>query len=454
MAKQNPRAGDLFSAMMFFFVMATIAASLSGISARAEEVSPFSGRLYTDQYFYTQGPQSGNPEQSSLSAWLAYTNQFDQGTWNGWGVKAIGQLDYFDKSLDGEKNNTVETHLREGYVSYVTNGSDLRVGQQIIPWGKSDGVNPTDYFTAKDYTILNPDDEVRRFGAPGVNFSFTPDSGNSPFTFQFVGQAFYPQTKLLIPDQVIPASVRFQKYATAPDPFTAGAMEFGIKASYLKSNYDFSLSFYQGYAHMPEYIFNPRNSQIYPINPQETAVGGDGSFTYGDYIIRLETALHLPQYGTAQDPNFGLVQPDHWDSVVGVERPVFTDFRIQVQALYRYQLYYRDPSTYQNANPTLQAIQQTVGRANTLILNYLEQSNLGATFRFGYANEASDWGADIFLIGYFTSNDFLFRPQVSYKVREGLKLMLGADLYGGSPGQTFGALKDDSDVFFEAKYLF
>jgi hypothetical protein len=412
--------------------------------------STLNGRIYTDHYLYTSGSKPGSFEQSSLSGWIDY----DQHHETGFGVRAIGQFDLIATSITEPDQPRLIAHLREGYASYLGTGLEVRVGQQIIPWGKSDGVNPTDYFTAKDYTLLNPDDEIKRQGAIAASVSFTPESGASPFTFQFVTLANYPQSKLLIPDQAIPSGVSFQKYPDSPTPFLTKNFEFGGKLSYQKSDFDCSISAFSGYSAFPEYLVDRSNFSVKPINPAEKAVGGDASFTVGSYVIRLETALHLPENGSASDPMAGLVQPNHWDSVVGAERPIGDDFRIQAQFLMRWYTDYTDP-VIDSGNAKLNQLILGVAQANSLILNYQYQSNPGATFRFSYANDHSNWNADLFLIGYFAKNqDFLLRPQVGYTPITNLKLALGADLYGGDASRPLGALKSRSATFFEARYLF
>ncbi len=441
--------------------LCSILISLSALTSGAASTStdpnkktydfPFNGRIYTDHYLYTQGNQAGEFEQNSYSLWL----ELDSRTNRGFGAHIVGQADALPNSPDSPHQYSWNYQIREGYLSNTTEGTDLRIGQQIIPWGKSDGVNPTDYFSAKNYVVMNPDEEVKRIGAPAANFLFTPQSGTSPLSFQFVFQAFYPQTKMLIPDAAIPTGLAFSRDPPPPSAFSPDAMEYGLKIAYLKSNYDLSLSFFHGFSHMAEYVFDPAQGLIYAINPALNAVGGDLSFTLGDYIFRGESALLLPENGSDQDPLFGLVEPDHWDSVIGIERPFFTDFRIQFQMLYRYHLYFISPNSYSNPNPTMTRIQQGVGNGNALILNYLDQSTLGTTFRFAYANETSNWTADLFLIGYFGSGqDYLIRPQIGYKPIEGIRLTTGADLYGGSINRPLGALKDKSAYFLEAKYTF
>ncbi len=419
--------------------------------AQDETAFPLSGRLYTDHYVFTSGENSRRLAQSSLSAWLEYNLKLNESM----SAKALSQTDLFYRDLNHPDRPSANFQLREGFISYQTEGSDLRVGQQIIPWGKSDGINPTDYFTAKNYTLLNPDDEVKRLGAPAINWNYTPLAGNSPFSFQGVIQAFYPQTRFIIPDSVIPVGLNVNRYPKDPTPFSSESMEYGFKISYLQSNYDVSISAFHGFAHFPQYVFDFSRQSVDAVNPRETAVGSDASFTASDLIIRLETALHMPVNGKDSDPLFGIVEPWHWDSVIGIERPVLDDFRLQVQLLYRWHLYYSDGPYTRGASPLINQIQQGVARANQTLLNFRRRGNPGATFRFGYANESSKWTADLFLVGYFAiGQDFLLRPQVGYTPYSNLKLMAGMDLYGGDTSGPLGALHAQSDAFFEAKYLF
>jgi hypothetical protein len=59
------------------------------------------------------------------------------------------------------------------------------------------------------------------------------------------------------------------------------------------------------------------------------------------------------------------------------------------------------------------------------------------------------------MVGYFAGGEsFLLRPQIGYTPVTNLKLVTGADLYGGNPNRPLGALKDRSHAFFEAKYVF
>lgn len=435
------------TAFLLFIAFFNLAHADDSVNA----ASLFSGRVFTDQYARLNKDTANTDTiaQSNFTAWLELNTHREDNL----NAHLVAAQSLFFKSMEYPKTVRGTLKLREGYVSYSNQSLEAKLGQQIIPWGKSDGVNPTDYFTAKDYTVYNPDDEVRRQGAPGASLSYTPSEGASPLNFTAVVQGNYPRARLLIPDSSIPTGINFEKYPSDRFLVSANTTEFGFKIAYLKSDYDFSVSAFRGFAQMPHYEFN--GTKIYSVNSRETAFGGDASFTAGDYIIRFESAFHFPDDGKNTDMRYGLVEPWHWDSVVGAERPLWTDFRLQLQVLYRYHFYYQSPDSYHFVLPLVTGLQRSIGKANALMLNYLERGTPGATFRFGYQPENGDFSADLFFMGYFGSkNDFALRPQVGYKAMEGLKLALGADIYGGAENRPLGSLKHFSVAFFEAKYVF
>ena len=59
-------------------------------------------------------------------------------------------------SIDAEKNWTIPSEdgfsVREAWLEHVGDGWDLRLGRQLIIWGKADGVRITDNICPTDYT--------------------------------------------------------------------------------------------------------------------------------------------------------------------------------------------------------------------------------------------------------------------------------------------------------------
>jgi hypothetical protein len=415
----------------------------------------FHGKAFTDLYGFMQGPRSGEILQSNFSFWPELEAKFNE-QWSG---RAQAAINVYFKNLRQPERTSADFLLREGYVTYQKSGWEIRAGQQIIPWGKSDGINPTDYFTAKDYTFYNPDDELRRRGELSLSLSMTPNQGDSPWNLQAVFQARYPQTRLLIPDLVIPAGLAFEKYAPESRYFHPEDMQAGVRAQYLGTGVDFSVSAFRGTSTFPQYQFNPGGGvsapRIEAYHPQQTAFGGDLSFNLGESsTVRLETAVLLPDNGGENDIFFGLVQPHHWDTVLGLERAFGEAWRVTGQFFVRYHLVYREPELFNDGNPVTTGIQQSVGRANALVLNFPARTVPGTTLRVAYADPSSAWTVEAFLVGYFTEEaGYLFRPSIGYKPLDDLKLTAGAEIYGGDPEQTLGALRDRSAMFGEVKYF-
>ncbi len=424
------------------------AQAFAEIEPPSDKTFSMGGRVYTDHYYYTS---ASTLAQSSTSFWLDLESKSEKGV----SARFVGELNVFAKSVENPNRLSLFSQIREAYLSYFGDGFDLRLGQQIIPWGKSDGINPTDYFTAKNYSVLNPDDEVKRVGAPSLNISFTPEAGVSPFTFQFIFQAYYPQTKLLIPTSVIPSGLRVETVPRAPSAFSKQAMEYGGKISFQKSDYDFSISAFRGYSSVPQFVFNRGSNTVESVNFAENAFGADASFSARDYVVRFESAFHFPENGGDRDPLYGFVEPVHWDSVVGVERPFLNDFRIQFQFLYRYHLYYRDSVVVSSGNPVLDQIMAGVAKANSTLLNYQRRGNPGSSLRLSFSPENSHWSTDVFMVGYFAEGqDYLLRPEVGYTPIDNLKFLMGLDLYGGDSTRPLGVLHERSDLFVEGKYIF
>ena len=397
---------------------------------------PVTGKIFSDIYIPVQSIDTSSYRQVSASAWLQGDPKLGE---NGY-ARFILTADTLDSSA-----NSPSAHLglREGYVGYAKNGWEFRLGRQLIPWGKSDALNPTDYLSAKNYALFNPDDEVRRIGSTSLWLNWTPDQGASPLSVTVVATPAFPQSHLLIPSSAIPAGFTLLASPQIP-PSTFGNTETAIKLAYTGNAWDASLSAFRGYNPMPEFaIFNTSGSPLQPLvtlvqtfHPIRAA-GGDASLTFGKWIGRAETAYFWTQNDDGTQP---LVQPSHWDSVLGLERPLGDDFRFQVQGIYRYHPNFQEPTT--------------VAKANALLLGYQEKSRPAATLRLAYSNEANGWDAELFLMANFSGGDYLTRPKVTYAWTDAVKSTAGVEYYGGPDDRPLGALKPYNSVFIEGKYVF
>lgn len=433
---------------------------LSG-TVRAEGASPqapgpsgqgLTGRVFSDVYVPNRDRENRPFTQASTSLWLqARPKLGDYASAN-----FLLEGDAMESASDGSSSPALRTTLREGYVSYAASGFEFRAGKQIIPWGKSDGVNPTDVLSAKDYTFMNPDEEVRRLGATSFWLSFAPNTGVSPWVLQAVWTPVFPQSKLLISPSSIPSGVAVG--ATQTPTFTFANSEQAGRVTYNGSGWDASLLAFRGWSHLPEFAETGRSGtatsfvlQLSPTYRRVRVLGADGSYAFENWVFRAESAYFWTENDDGTDPTR---MPSHWDSVLGLERPVWDDFRIQGQVLWRFIPRYTAPADVGGEDATAIAVNQNVAFTNAQVLNYQEKSRPGATLRVSYSSEKSDWEPEVFVMGNFVGGDFLLRPKLAYRWTEALRMTLGIDHYGGADDRPLGALKHFNATYAELKYTF
>ena len=193
---------------MFFIFILVFLSSL----ARAD-LLPLTGKVFSDIYIPTANRFPDQTlEQLSTSLWLETSPQFNESL----SSKFVYQGDGFegqDSSVAGDSQSThLQSTLREGYVSFTKPGWDIRFGEQIISWGKSDFINPTDFHSAKNYTFFNPDDEVRRIGSLSLQGIHTFNEGDSPFSLTVIWTPIFAKGKILFPPALTPSNI----YARRP----------------------------------------------------------------------------------------------------------------------------------------------------------------------------------------------------------------------------------------------
>lgn len=413
-----------------------------------------SGKLFSDIYVPYKEPGRNNLRQFSESAWFnldAKVNEFNS-------AHIEITADHYEHSSRTDlPTSQLELGLREGFINYrLKNGMEFKAGKIIIPWGKADGLNPTDFLTAKNYTFANPEEEYKRIGAGAIEWIFTPMQGTSPFTYTLVFIPKSPYSKLLIANNTLPSSFTLGSYQ-APSA-TINNSEQAIKIAYNQSSWDLSISGYRGYNHMPEFVLgsvggtalSPTFSLYQTIRKQQ-AIGNDFSISFDNWIIRQEAAYVWTENNSGENP---MTIPKHIEGVVGIEKPLFTDFRFQAQYFARFFPNLKGPADAPGANAIEKAGNQAVASTNALLLNYQNRYRPTTTLRFGYNHPSLTWDAEIFGAYNFIGGDSLLRPKASYLFTDAFRLTLGADRYAGPSDRPFGSLTSFNCIFLEAKYTF
>lgn len=399
----------------------------------------------------TSDPLDDRLQQVSVSAWLRAHPRLGPSTY----AHVVGTVDTIATSVLVDE--PVRGRLREAYVDSSGHGLEVRLGQQIVPWGNADGFNPTDLVSSSDYTFFASDTEVRRLGTPMLWASYSPLEGASPFRFEAVAVPVFTSTRPLIPPDLVPEGV-VDEGLERPEPSLANA-EVAGRIAYAGSMWDLALMGFHGWNHVPQYELRSYSATQVNVGRRHRghdAVGMQASVSSGSWVFRMESAYVWTDNGDGSDPER---QPSHWDSVAGVERPLFERVRVQGQLVVRYHPTLRSIGEIRGTDPIDTALRKEVTRANAILLNYRFRTWPVATLRLAYATQSRVFEAEVFGAAQLVREDgedvdFFVRPQLTWAASDALRWRLGAEIYEGANDGVFGALDPFSGVYTEGEFLF
>ena len=406
-----------------------------------------SGKLFTHLFApFTRAPLDDSLRQLSASLWVS-------------GKASLGEVatarftltgDAFQARLGSAEH--FRARIREAYFLYASSGLELRVGQQVLPWGNADGHNPTDFLGARDYAFFASEDELRRLGSLTAQAAWTPHSGSAPFTFTLSWTPIAPRSRLLVPASALPEGLLVLE-PSAPGAALSGS-SFALKASYLGSGWDASLVGFHGWAHLPTLELagiDAAGVSVRPVNQRLTAVGGEASFSLEKWIFRVEGVWRATADGDGSDP---LVEPAGIDAVAGLERPVGERLRVHAQLLWRHYPSLRSPETIDTGDPLETEAMRGIARANALLHNYPDQNRPATSLRLTFNTPDEDLEISMLGLVNWVGRDWFVRPSIVYRFAETGSCALGVDFYGGPVDRPLGSMEEFRSLFLETKWMF
>jgi hypothetical protein len=313
---------------------------------------------------------------------------------------------------------------------------DARIGQQKIRWGKTDGINPTDFFTPIDNTVLLPLESDRYLSVLAVRVDVHIDSTSN---LSLVAEPGFTPSRL-------PRSIAVPVSAIEERPSGRRPPQTGIRLSHVGENFDWSLSAFHGFSTLPVLSFigaaadgSPQYLRYYP---ESDGLGADMARNFGKWGFRAElayTRLHAENGRQPVAPNYFLVS--------GFDRSIY-DWSFNVQLLLRYTPGYGTTNAFENPQQQLAAVQ------NAIVYNQQKRLATGMTARV-----AANWlhetlQTEVLAIGYFDPTNYLIRPLLTYALSDRRKLLFGGEYYAGDDLSFFGSLKRNRTLFVEFQQFF
>lgn len=347
------------------------------------------------------------------------------------GVFAEGYLARED--LFGDRRSA--SRLREAYVEGRHGNWDFRVGKQIIAWGRTDRLNPTDVLTPRDFTLLSPEIDEDRFGAVAAKavYTFTPSTS-------LIG-VWLPDFRPNVLGLPMRPGVRYTE--DVPDSLRTWALKLDRSGGAV----DWSVSYFDGFdlsADLSLATATGTSSTIALQHHRLRMIGGDAATTIGSNRYAVEVA-----YARTEDPDGRnlFVRNPFLYGVVGIEHDFGDTLDLIVQAYVRQVCAHQDPENAP-ANVRALAIQQAVAS------NQVDRHQTGLTARIGrkWLNETLE--GEIAGSVLVTRTGYSLRPRVLYAVSDSLKVIGGFEWYRGSDRTTFGLLEKNRTLFGEVRYFF
>jgi hypothetical protein len=341
-----------------------------------------------------------------------------------------------------------EVNLREAYVNTYLGDFDLRLGHQIVVWGRADGFNPTNNITPQNMIARSTDEDDRKEG----NFLLRSFYYWHPLRFELIWVPQYISSVLPTGLFPFPEYVKLGE-AVVPDAKlknSSVAVKLDVESGLLGG----SLSYFRGFMPLPGVFLsnleiNEKGQLLAVVRPRSykmDVIGADFSTTFSSFGLRGEFAYRTPVDDYETDEAIHIPNPD-FQYVLGMDKSK-GDFSIILQYIGRYVVDFKE---YESTGSPLDELEQK----NRMIASQLDETSHAVFMRpsLTLLHET----LDLELLAYYnvTTEESLLRPVISYDLADALAFKIGAEWYVGPDNTLFGNIDEAlSSIFLELKASF
>lgn len=349
--------------------------------------------------------------------------------------------DHFDARTQTLQDE-VTLELREGYATLLFGDLEVRTGKQIIVWGRADEINPTDWLSARNMTLLLPEPFDQRTGVFSVKADYY-----LPSDFRITAVWQPVATVSVIPLPEVPGI----SFVRRPPEVKFSNGEYAVKLDRSSGDFDWSVSYFTGFNRLPEVSLLTPPGLLFPGSPAFIGLsnhrihgaGADFVTIHGSWGFRGEAAyVHTENRdGTRRD-----IQTPFVSYVAGIERDFGDSTNVIVQYFGKY--------VFNRYSTMLGLPDDQIAQYNALFTGQLDTVQNGLSVRFNkkWWNDTLD--LDLMGAVNFERTNWLIRPKVAYDLTDEWKASVGGEIYGGETVSQFGFLEDNTTAFAEIKWSF
>jgi hypothetical protein len=258
-----------------------------------------------------------------FAPWLTINGAFDARTDSHQQTARDGVLDADDRSIQRPAFSVrrLSATIHRGKVT-------AEIGRQLIRWGKTDILNPTDRFAPKDYLSSVVDTDFLGVSAARVTY----ESGGN--TIDLVWQPWFTPSRTPLLNQrwtALPPEAAGVSIIDAGARYPGGS-QYGARWNHIGSGYEYSLCFFDGYQNLPSFdvLLTPQTASVALTRtyPDLRLYGGDAAIPLPWLTVKGEAAYFTSSTPGAEEYALYVIQLERqvkeWSFVGGYAGSVVT----------------------------------------------------------------------------------------------------------------------------------
>ena len=342
----------------------------------------------------------------------------------------------------GENNQLIQ--LKELYAGYRGEQLDVLLGNQIISWGRMDGFNPTNNITPNDYFFLSAesDDQKESNFMLRLKYRFVPS-----VELELIGIPFYMPSNYRYDLFDMGKNVKFVNEILPTKELKNGTLAACLNFELPVAGW--SLSYFRGYD--PYHGFDVQSVDWSTGAPfitnisktyRKTTLGTDVAIPLDKFIFRGEAA-----YNITKNPDSNMYIPLSDASYVAGIESNFAGFTVIGQYIGKFTPDFSPlvlPVLSDPMNPLaqMQYANALIDYENRLfnrrIFNQQEKTNHAASLTVSKSFGYDAWNAECTVFYNFTSDEWLVRPKLIWKINDSLSAAVGGIYMSGGVKTLFG----------------
>jgi len=357
-------------------------------------------------------------------------------------MESSGLYADIDLRYDPLYHSEPEIKIKEAYVDLDLGQFDLRLGRQIVIWGKADEFNPTDFINPEDYRefiSLNKADRKIGLFYPKLDYFI----GNFKIEGIFIPiftpsdipmHTSHPWIPCQIKDILVNPKIILTQ--TQEPEHKLGNSEYALKLGAILPGFDFSFCYFEGFFDIPvmfrQGIIPPDTIIISPEYKRFRAGGFDFAATLKGLSIRSELAyVDTAYYVTTelQDTD-GIVGKPNLSFALGADFTFSEDLYLNFQWIGRYIFDYV---------PEIEEDEME----NRFVLSCYK-TFLNEELKFGLSG----------MVYNLNDQDYMLHPYLEYSLTDGVFFEIGSYLFEGEEKSMLGQFDKNDCLAIKAFYYF